>query len=273
MKMFLVSLLFSLSLVFSCTVRSSRSVDGPVVPSGDTITVMAYNIRHCNPPSESDRIDVDTIAQVIRKQNPDFVALQEVDVHTNRSGKELDQAKQLAELTGMHYYFKKAIDHDGGDYGVAILSRWPIQDTASIQLPIAPDVRYEPRVVALATVALPSGRIVQFASTHLDLTEETRVLQAAEIVARLGVGSSVLGIGGDFNARPGSKPIQALEASFQSSCTPADCPYTIPVDEPTETIDYLFYRKSPTITVLDHHVVSERYASDHLPIVATLCLE
>ncbi|WP_229738560.1 endonuclease/exonuclease/phosphatase family protein [Parapedobacter pyrenivorans] len=273
MKMFIVSLLFNLPLVFSCAVGASGSEDGRVAPSADTITVMAYNIHHCNPPSESDHIDVDTIAQVIRKQNPDFVALQEVDVHTNRSGKELDQAKQLAELTGMHYYFKKAIDHDGGEYGVAILSRWPIQDTASIQLPIAPDVRHEPRVVAVANVTLPSGRIVQFASTHLDLTEETRVLQAAEIVARLGVGAGVLVIGGDFNARPGSKPIQALEASFQSSCAPADCPYTIPVDEPKATIDYLFYRKSTTITVLNHYVVSEKYASDHLPIVATLRLE
>lgn len=263
MSSLLVSFLFSLSTGFV----------GGIAPSADTIKVMAYNIHHCNPPSEPGRINVDTIAQVIKQENPDLVALQEVDVHTNRSGKELDQAKQLAELTGMHYYFKKAINNDGGEYGVAILSRWPIQDTASIHLPIAPDVRYEPRVVALATVTLPSGRIVQFASTHLDLTEETRVLQAKEIVSRLGAGADVLVIGGDFNARPGSKSIQALEASFQSSCPPADCPYTIPVDEPQATIDYLFYRKSTTITVLNHHVVSERYASDHLPIVATLRVE
>lgn len=270
MKTLIVSLLLSLPIVLSYRSADIRSDSDAVVTSADTIKVMAYNIHHCNPPSEPDRIDVDTIAEVIRKQNPDLVALQEVDVHTNRSGKQLDQAKRLAELTGMHYYFKKAIDHDGGEYGVAILSRWPIQDTASIHLPIAPGVRYEPRVVALATITLPSGKTFEFASTHLDLTDETRVLQAKEIVAQLGIGSDALVIGGDFNARPGSKPIQALEALFQSTCIPTDCPYTIPVEEPRATIDYLFYRKSAAITVLDHYVVSEKYASDHLPIVATL---
>ncbi|RZK47377.1 MAG: endonuclease, partial [Pedobacter sp.] len=44
--------------------------------------MLSYNIHHCNPPSAGTLIDVDTIAGVIRKLNPDLVALQEVDVKT-----------------------------------------------------------------------------------------------------------------------------------------------------------------------------------------------
>ncbi len=71
------------------------------------IKVMTYNIHHCNPPSAGEKIDVAAIAKVINDESPDFVALQEVDVYTLRSGKGLNQAKELARLTGMNFFFQK----------------------------------------------------------------------------------------------------------------------------------------------------------------------
>ncbi|MFN2440183.1 MAG: hypothetical protein ABR503_13355 [Chitinophagaceae bacterium] len=49
--------------------------------------ILSYNIHHANPLSRPGIIDLQAIAQVIKQQTPDLVALQEVDVYTNRSGK------------------------------------------------------------------------------------------------------------------------------------------------------------------------------------------
>lgn len=106
------------------------------VTSKNSLRVMTYNVRHCNPPSKKGVIEVESIARVINEANPDLVALQEIDRFTKRSGLELDQAKELGKLTGMHSYFVKAIDWDGGEYGIAILSKFKILDSVNIQLPM-----------------------------------------------------------------------------------------------------------------------------------------
>ncbi|MBC8125022.1 MAG: tetratricopeptide repeat protein [Candidatus Kapabacteria bacterium] len=90
------------------------------------IRVLCYNIHHANPPSRPDFIDMVAIANVIKQEQPDLVALQEVDAYTTRSGKALHQAEELGRLTGMKVYFAKAIDYGGGEYGVAILSKFPM---------------------------------------------------------------------------------------------------------------------------------------------------
>jgi endonuclease/exonuclease/phosphatase family metal-dependent hydrolase len=84
-----------------------------------TLKVMTYNIHHGNPPAKEGLIDLEAIAEVIKGQAPDLVALQELDVLTKRSGN-IDEVKKLAELTGMHAFFSKGIDHEGGEYGVAV---------------------------------------------------------------------------------------------------------------------------------------------------------
>ncbi len=86
------------------------------------------------PPGKTGLIDIDAIARVINDAHPDIVALQEVDKGTARSGA-IDEAKLLAEKTGLQYQFYKAIDHDGGEYGLAILSRYPLKATKLVPLP------------------------------------------------------------------------------------------------------------------------------------------
>lgn len=60
--------------------------------------------------------------------NSNLVGLQEIDVNLGRS-KNVDQAKKLAELTGMHYFFSKGINLNKGEYRTVILSRYPIIST------------------------------------------------------------------------------------------------------------------------------------------------
>ncbi|MFC5409824.1 endonuclease/exonuclease/phosphatase family protein [Larkinella bovis] len=233
-----------------------------------TLTVMTYNIHHCNPPSAGTKIDVDAIARVITKEKPDFVALQEVDVNTERSGKGRHQAQELARLTGMHFFFSKAIDHQGGDYGVAVLSRFPILDSIRFALPVDPVLGGEPRTFAGVTAEIGRGKKVIFGSTHLDLKEPNRLTQSELIVKHFETSNLPLILGGDFNALPDSRVMQYLDQHFVRSCQ--TCAPTIPVNKPNRTIDFILYKPGDTIKTLSTKVIDEQYASDHLPVVVKL---
>ncbi|MBX6361431.1 MAG: endonuclease/exonuclease/phosphatase family protein [Acidobacterium ailaaui] len=153
---------------------------------GDTsgLRVMTYNIHHGNPPSKAAEgtIDLRAIANVINKAKPDLVALQEVDVNTTRSGIDVNEAEALAKLTGMHFHFSQALNYQGGKYGDAVLSRFPIADTFSYQLPIIKGTNEEIRVLSMIKVKLPGNKVILFGSTHLGLSEDTRILQAKSLV-------------------------------------------------------------------------------------------
>ncbi|GAB2792401.1 endonuclease/exonuclease/phosphatase family protein [Rhabdobacter roseus] len=236
-----------------------------------SLRVMTYNVFHCSPPSTNGKIEVETTAAVINREKPDLVALQEIDVHNERSGKELHQARELARLTGMYYYFSKGIDYRGGDYGVAVLSKYPIVDSVRYALPIDPAIGGEPRTIAVVTVQLPGGRKVLFGSTHLDLKEQNRLSQARIIVERFKDAPYPMILGGDFNAQPGSAVINYLDEHFVRSCQ-QDCQATIPVRNPNRTIDFIMVKPADRFQVVSTRVIDEQYASDHLPVVADLKL-
>ncbi|RZJ78288.1 MAG: endonuclease [Flavobacterium sp.] len=232
---------------------------------------MSYNIHHANPPSKPELIDIEAIANVIAKENPDLVALQEVDVDTKRSGS-TNQANALAEKLKMEVFFAKAIDHDGGDYGVAILSKFKIDDTATLRLPSVQSLKGEPRILAIATVSLPNGKKLRFGSTHLDAqkAETNRLMQANELVAIAKKQAHPFIMAGDWNAKPESETVKILDNAFTRTCQ--DCEFTIPVINPKSAIDFISFSKKSPFKIVSHKVIPERYASDHLPIVAELSL-
>ena len=98
--------LLLIHLVISCsTGRKVNSSAGPVIGHGDTLSILTYNIHHANPPSKPGLIDVDAIAAVIVKLRPDVVALQEVDVYTNRSGKKHARGKSHCRKNRYEFLF------------------------------------------------------------------------------------------------------------------------------------------------------------------------
>jgi endonuclease/exonuclease/phosphatase family metal-dependent hydrolase len=239
--------------------------------SRGSIRVMAYNIHHCNPPSKPGVIDIEAIARVIGAQQPDLVALQEVDVHTDRSGA-YNQAEEIAKKLNMHYFFGKAIDYGGGEYGVAILSKFPLSETMVHRLPTQAETRGEPRIVATAKVSLPNGAEIRFGSTHLDAQKApvNREIQMKEIGNIASAEKLPFIIAGDFNASPESEVIRELDRYFTRTCR--SCPPTIPVENPDKAIDFIAYCPANRFSVKSHQVVNEKYASDHLPVVAEIRL-
>lgn len=235
------------------------------------LTVLSYNVRHCSPPANPSLIDVGAIAKIISDSKAELVGLQEIDVNNERSGVNLDQAAKLAELTGMHYYFSKGIDYQGGAYGTAILSKFPLSEQQTLLLPAAPNT--EQRTLSLVTATLPDGKRVRFANVHLDFTSDENALAQAKVITDKLKGESVpVFIVGDFNVVKESKTMAHFGQFFTSTCQ-ANCMPTIPADVPKKTIDFILYSSSENITVRAHEVLNQPSASDHRPVWARLSLK
>ena len=124
------------------------------------INVGTYNICH----GRYADLDLSRIASVIREANADIAGFQEVDMGTNRIGG-LDTVAALTAATGLTYaLFVPAMDFDGGQYGTAILSRYPIAAAERHPLPSA---GYEPRAFGYVTLTLGEGSTLTFLNTHL----------------------------------------------------------------------------------------------------------
>jgi len=234
----------------------------------EKMTVLSYNIHHGA--GTDGKLDLERIARIIRDQKPDVVALQEVDVKTARSA-DVDEAAELARLTGMNAVFGKAMDYSGGEYGQAILSRWPIKEHSVHQLPQR--AGREPRILLMATVANPNGNVV-FATTHLDHEiEELRVEQARAINGILikDNGKVPVVLAGDFNAVPESETMQRLFTLWVDTAGDAAAP-TIPARNPRRRIDYILVasRENEVWKTLRTEVLNEPIASDHRPVKVEL---
>jgi endonuclease/exonuclease/phosphatase family metal-dependent hydrolase len=219
------------------------------------LQVMSYNVRHCA--GMYLVVDYDRTASVIVQQQPDVVALQELDSMTGRSGHR-DQLDELASRTGYHPIFGAAIDFDGGQYGVGILSHEIPLSIRRIPLP-----GEEPRV--LLVVELEDYVI---ACTHLDLDEAQRLASVPLIVEEAQQWQKPFLLVGDWNDTPDS---ELLEVMTQHFTVLSGDEATYPADEPTECIDYVavFDGRAKAI---ESHVIDEPAASDHRPLVVRVML-
>src|SRR5438034_4827714 len=126
-------LLVALLIVSSNSESAPSTVATPA--NAHIIRVMTYNI-HVGVGMDK-KLDLARIAGVINAQHPDLVGLQEVDRGVERTQR-IDEIAELAKLTHMDYAFAFNLRYQGGQYGVAILSRFPIssfdQDRKSTRL-------------------------------------------------------------------------------------------------------------------------------------------
>jgi endonuclease/exonuclease/phosphatase family metal-dependent hydrolase len=236
------------------------------------VRVLTYNIHHGE--GTDRKLDLPRIAKVIKGAEADVVALQEVDVKTRRTGG-VDQPGELAKLTGMRGHFGKSIDFGGGQYGNAILSRFPT--TRPTTLPLPAEAPRENRSALSVEVTHPQGGArFLFAATHLDhLPDETARLAQVKLIneklavaAKEGVEELPALLTGDLNATPGSGPIQRLLEHWTD--TDAKGSPTYPSDNPRKRIDYVLCRPAGRWRVVETRVIEEKVASDHRPVLVVL---
>jgi len=232
---------------------------------GNRVRILTFNILHGE--TLKGDFDLDYIASVIQKANPDLVALQEVDLRTNRARK-LDLVSELGLRTGLNPLFGRAMFFDGGEYGEGILSRYSFLSTRNNPLPAREGK--EPRAALEVQVLLPEGDTLTFIGTHLDHTrdETDRLAQAEELNKLFAGGDSPMILSGDLNARPESETMRKLLSVW----TPSDKDFrpTIPSHEPRAKIDYVLYKPAHRWKVIETRVICDTIASDHCAQLSVL---
>lgn len=229
--------------------------------------LMTFNIQHCLN-YISREIDMDNVAEVIRRFSPDLLSLNEVYGKGERP-EFLPQAEMLSELTDMPYfYFAKAIDVAGPNpYGVALLSRVPIASAEVIPIPDPVergyDGYYETR--CLLKAKLQNGLTVLV--THFGLNPDEQQNAVATVVQELEEKQCILM--GDFNTFPENAVLDPIRARMQDTAQRFTRPLlSYPSDKPKEKIDYIFVSSDFTVVSAD---IPEIVASDHRPHIA--CIE
>jgi endonuclease/exonuclease/phosphatase family metal-dependent hydrolase len=239
---------------------------------------------------------------VVEAQAPDALALQEVDENMARS-RRIAQSDWFARRIRANGLFAPAMEYDGGQYGIALLARLPIQshERRLLYLPQYGDADQRPRhdseqrVMLAATVLLASlsrpGSVgsdagegaLKLIVTHLGLTPDQRSVQVQQLAdfARSWHGSLPTVIMGDFNCEPDAPELAPMYEHFQDACAvcrlSGDARFTFPSgargarceDGWRGAIDYVW--ASPDVKICSAQVIfDESRASDHQPVVAEI---
>ncbi len=227
---------------------------------GRELLVLTFNIRHGA--GLDGVVDLARVAAVIRDSGASLVGLQEVDRHFDARSGFADQPAELARLLDMRVAYAPNVDLPGDprrQYGIAILSRFPIVSVRHTLLPGAREQRG-----LLETVVDVRGTPVRFMTTHLDVDSAAVRRQQARVVAAAVAGSAEpVVLTGDLNATPDAPEATTLTALLADT-RPGGGGLTIPSDAPTARIDYVLSAFGGTSEV------PVTRASDHRPVLAEL---
>ncbi|NUR09312.1 MAG: endonuclease [Nocardioidaceae bacterium] len=221
--------------------------------------IATFNILNGRSPGDGE-VDVARFADAVRSIDADLLALQEVDRNQPRSG-HADLTTVAAEamgavehrflpaLTGTPGVWVPATGDEPADapaYGVALLSRYPVQGWAEVRLPALPLsvpygwrdgslewVRDEQRVGLVAEVLTPAGRL-DVATTHLSFLPWWNVRQLRVLLRSLDALDPMVLLG-DLNMGP----VRARSVTGLRSL--ADGP-TYPSRRPREQLDHVLVR-------------------------------
>lgn len=263
-------LLLCLVTVLSFSCDKAKEEQEEITPIEETekkytLRVLTYNIFHGE--TTSGKIDMDLFAGIIKAENPDLVALQEVDINTNRSGR-IDEVAQLSAKTGLTGYFAKARVFDGGDYGVAVLSKLPVEDFKVVP---AYKTGTFGTAHAFAKVKIDENKYIYFNSAHLSTTLEERSVQVRELVNYYNVvlKKEPLLICGDLNAQKADPEMQPFWVDFNVSDVELGNTFSTRTGMRSK-IDFILYPKVGNWRVVSTKRICRPDASDHCAFLSVL---
>ena len=233
-----------------------------------TFRVMSFNIHHGE--GLDGKVDLQRIASLIRQERADLVALQEVDKGVQRTARR-DMPKELAALTGMSCVFSNNFHYQGGEYGNAVLTRFPVLSATNSHYQMLRT--NEQRGLLQVTVEALKHPLVLM-NTHIDYRgdDAERLLNVKEIrsVAAQHAGIPIV-LCGDFNDTPGSRVHQRLEETFEDTWESlgVDKGWTYPSENPRKRIDYVWISKTANLEPVAARVL-ESVASDHRAVLVEL---
>lgn len=215
--------------------------------------------------------DLDGLIHFIKEIDPDIVGLQEVNRVWSSVSQFQDIPGELALRLNMYPIFSISLERNYGNFGNLILSKHPVVQIWTAQLPGS----LETRSFSFAQVFIKGIR-VNFLTTHLGLSTSDRLLQTAKIIEFSNQIEGPLIITGDFNGGSSDLAVANLKQHF------------IDIQEMSEWKDQGTFRmKDGTIstgTKMDYILTTpefgiskiqivDNYISDHLPVVAEIFLQ
>ena len=224
------------------------------------VRFLTWNVHGC---VGRDRVcDPDRVARVLEAAQPDISALQEIDNRTTSAAR--DPFSYFGELFGWTSVAARTLAARDGHYGHIVLSRWPIESLGEIDL----SVRWrEPRKAIVGAVASPAGRIVVVAA-HLGLLPFERRRQLTRLKERVAaIPDRPIVVLGDFNDFPGRG---LAERSLSPPLTSTPELPTYPSRLPLLPLDRIWFSEPLELTTIATLRDAGR-ASDHLPLLASLC--
>lgn len=242
-----------------------------------TYSIMSYNTHSCVG-KDGKSIPL-RIAEVISNQKPDIVALQELDVSLRRTEFE-DQACTIAGELQMFFHFYPCLHVEHGQFGNAILSRFPMKLVLAESLPVVPHLRRDESRGALWMEIRLNCCSVQMITTHLGITVRESISQAEILLSSRWLAhpdcKPPIILCGDLNATPRSRTYRLFSGTLtdsQRTLGQRKSSPTWPSALPFLCLDYIFV--SPKVNVRSVSVIRNRLtrmASDHLPVVAEVDL-
>lgn len=238
------------------------------------VRVLSYNIHKCIGGLDR-RYDPARVVRVIAHHQPDLVLLQEVDAGAARSCGDR-QVDVLGGQLGLRHrsYVAVVSVRGGGEYGNAILSRFPIVATQKIDLTVA-FKKARCALHAHVRVRLPSGRTrtVHVYDLHLGLSGFERKMQLRRFFEAQPFGGlharAPIVLGGDLNDVWGTLgPKLLAPAGFATGSRPVP---TFPAYAPLRSLDGIHVRGDLQLLRLERsRLAIATQASDHLPLIAEL---
>ena len=210
------------------------------------------------------RFDLDRVIALVRRHEPDIVALQEVDSRRAREAHAGNPFDVLQAALGSHGIGAKTVVTTDGEYGQALFSRWPLLNTEIHDLSYP---EREPRRAICVDVATPGG-LLRVIATHLGLSLRERRSQAITLLKMLGrLDRPTLALG-DFNDWFWAGSVRR---SLARALPGFSRHRTFPAVLPLFQLDRVYL--SPASALVGCRTDREaRHISDHLPVIADIAL-
>lgn len=255
-------------------------LEAPAPPAEGSLRLVTWNVAHGRadafhqallPRDEVER-NLGMIADVLRHEQADLVALQEADGPSAWSGN-FDHVSYLAERTRLDFSFRG--DHNPFDQlgdlssGTALVSRLPLAE--SVSQPFAANWRDTKGFVVSAVEVPGTGRTIDVVSLHLDfLNPAERREQVVALAEALEGRDRPLVVLGDMNCASAAEAFRLFEELLDvRPYRPELLEPTFPAASPARRIDWVLI--SDDLEFTGYRTLGARL-SDHLGVVADIRL-